>query len=90
MLFNIYYKKIKKLDEMKDAEKNYMKMKDEEFAHVKIRARISNYVLLVFKVIEIYTLGSLAFTPNIDWGLPEGILDLLNFFNTLAPSFVNL
>lgn len=61
------------MDEMKESELNYMKIKDEEYSHIKIRARISNYLLLLFKIIEIFTLGSLAFTPSIDWELPIGV-----------------
>lgn len=48
---------------MDGAEKEYDRMKDEEFAHMKLRKRVTTISAVVFKFIEIFSLGSLAFTP---------------------------
>lgn len=72
-------------EEIKSSEREYLKIKDSEFAHLKIRFRITNIFAILFKWIELFALGSLAFTPSVDWGLSKSALDGLNIFNNLSP-----
>ena len=47
-------------------------MKDQEFVHLRLKNNITNKLAIIFKILEIFILGSLAFRPIVDWNISKG------------------
>lgn len=73
---------------MQDQEREFMRNKDAEFKNLTLRSNYTNRLAIAFRVLEFYALATLAFRPQFDWGIPPGILQILNLLNTMISDTV--
>ena len=50
-------------------EREWQEMRDKNKGDITFRLNAINFIVIISKIIEIYTLGSLAFRPQIPWGI---------------------
>jgi hypothetical protein len=53
------------IDEIRDQEKEWMRLQDEQFKNMKIRFNFTNTFAIIFKIIETLTLATVAFRKGI-------------------------
>jgi hypothetical protein len=52
------------VDEMRIQEREWIKLKEEEFKNMKIRCNVTNTFAVIFKILEIAALATVAFRPG--------------------------
>jgi len=67
-------------------EEIFWKKRKEENLNLKIN--ITNIVAIICKIVEIYTMGSLAFRPQVNWYIRDSGYTVLNSVNAETPKDV--
>ena len=72
-------------DEITHQEKEFLNNKESMTAIRYARWNLTNVFFVFFKVVEAYSMGSIAFRMDVDWGIDSSIQWILNIVNTEGP-----